>query len=96
MRIYAELKNAEDSEGKTRLQILLVGYEIGSFIGWEMILGEMLVGLYILLVGGCTLLRGEPGPARRSRLARRVGTPLTRIHNYHPGVSLLESRAVNR
>ena len=38
MRIHAELKNAEDSEGKTRLrlQILLVAYETVDIIGREM------------------------------------------------------------
>jgi len=36
MRIHAELKNAEDSEGNSLLEVLLVGYETVDIIGWEM------------------------------------------------------------
>ena len=71
-RIYAELKNAEDSEGKTRLrlQILLVAYETVDIIGREMILGEM-------SVGDCTFPEKTGGGRHGSRVPYSAMTPLT-------------------
>ena len=50
MRIYAELKNAEDSEGNSLLEVLLVAYETVDIIGREIdIRGN--VGRIVYIIG---------------------------------------------